>query len=417
MSKKRRPRPAAAAAAPAAAPPPAAAPATSAWDRYWFGPPPEARTFLLLRGFLLLLGFDCASFMVAQTFPYGLNGINVAHFAWLDAVQPLPTAAAVAAVLLVCGVLSLLIAFTGGTRWLRAALCALFTYAWACSLLDTFQHHVLFSFALFAFVFFPRPGFAMFCTSMGIVYVFAAVQKLEKHGVAFRLLASDRPPFSSLAAFATEHGVAPSTFWSAATIAVILAELAIAAGYLLAPSGRTPRRLGVLLAATAIGLHTTVEILGLRIGWFSYYMMLAAAVVFLPASWLEAALRPVAWLRRQLRARPGPRGWAAVLLAAGAAALGALAIAALDLPGAAAAAWIVAGATLAGAVAAKLRGHGRAAVSYAALTALACVLIGLATAASSTRYDYYRKLGALLQRIGQPEAARAAKDKAKLYAD
>src|SRR5262249_5414469 len=39
----------------------------------------------------------------------------------------------------------------------------------------------------------------------------------------------------------------------------------------------------------ALSFHVGAEILELRIGWFSYYMIFAALVFFLPESWLRAA--------------------------------------------------------------------------------------------------------------------------------
>ena len=54
---------------------------------------------------------------------YGIDGFNVAHFRWLDALQPLPSAASYIAVLLLTGMLSLVLVCT---RIRRGPACLLF---------------------------------------------------------------------------------------------------------------------------------------------------------------------------------------------------------------------------------------------------------------------------------------------------
>jgi len=59
---------------------------SSAWDRYWHGTVDAVRPYLLMKGVLLLLAFDTWLLRIPGGWKYGLDGFNVAHFHWLDAL-------------------------------------------------------------------------------------------------------------------------------------------------------------------------------------------------------------------------------------------------------------------------------------------------------------------------------------------
>ena len=61
----------------------------TAWDRYWFGPVAAVRPYVLERAVLFLLALDSWVQFVPHGGRYGAGGFNVAHFLWLDAIQPL----------------------------------------------------------------------------------------------------------------------------------------------------------------------------------------------------------------------------------------------------------------------------------------------------------------------------------------
>ena len=75
----------------------------SAWHRYFDAEVPVARLRLFSTFFLLLLAFDACFVMSWRGFAYGEAGFNVAHFAWLDAIQPLPSSASYIGLLLLAG--------------------------------------------------------------------------------------------------------------------------------------------------------------------------------------------------------------------------------------------------------------------------------------------------------------------------
>src|SRR5207247_10497178 len=120
---------------------------------------------------------------------------SAAHVLWLAASQPLPSPALPVGLVLIVGGLAWVIACTGGNRSLRVLLLVLYTYGWAMSRLDAYQHHYLLSLLLGAFVFFPALeaanvldagarrisawAYVVVAANVAIVYTFAAVTKTE----------------------------------------------------------------------------------------------------------------------------------------------------------------------------------------------------------------------------------------------
>lgn len=132
----------------------------NAFERFFHGPFGASRAYLFARAFLLLLALDTFVLMIGHAGRYGVAGFNVAHFAWLDALQPTPTAASYIAVLLLVGLLALVLALSGLSRPGLAALFALYTFSWSMSMLDSYQHHYFVSLVLLCLVFFPRTSAA-----------------------------------------------------------------------------------------------------------------------------------------------------------------------------------------------------------------------------------------------------------------
>src|SRR5215510_6447328 len=94
--------------------------------------------------------------MIGHAGRYGVDGFNVAHFGWLDALMPTPTAALYVGVLLGTGLLALAAALSGPRRPALAALFLLYTFSWSMSMLDSYQHHYFVSSVLLCLVFFPQ---------------------------------------------------------------------------------------------------------------------------------------------------------------------------------------------------------------------------------------------------------------------
>lgn len=127
-----------------------------AFERFFYSEFGASRAYLFAKGFLLLLALDTWMLMIGHAGRYGIAGFNVAHFGWLDAVQPIPTAPLYIAVLMLAGLLALVIVLTGIRRTSVLTLFALYTYSWAMSMLDSYQHHYFVSLVLLCLAFFPQ---------------------------------------------------------------------------------------------------------------------------------------------------------------------------------------------------------------------------------------------------------------------
>ncbi|MDH5674099.1 MAG: hypothetical protein OEZ06_18230 [Myxococcales bacterium] len=125
-------------------------------DRYFHSEYGAARPYLFAKLFLVLLALDTWMLMIGHAGRYGATGFNVAHFAWLDAMLPLPTPGFYVGVLLLTGLLALFVFFTGVRRLPLLLLFAVYTLSWSMSMLDSYQHHYFVSLILLCLAFFPQ---------------------------------------------------------------------------------------------------------------------------------------------------------------------------------------------------------------------------------------------------------------------
>jgi hypothetical protein len=128
----------------------------NAFERYFYGEFGASRAYLFAKGFLLLLALDTWMLMIGHAGRYGIAGFNVAHFGWLDALLPVPSAAFYIAVLVLAGLLALVIVLTGLRRASVISLLLLYTFSWSMSMLDSYQHHYFVSLVLLGLAFFPQ---------------------------------------------------------------------------------------------------------------------------------------------------------------------------------------------------------------------------------------------------------------------
>ncbi len=432
---------------------------------FFFTPVAPARPYLLTRGLLFLLSFDCWLGLVPRG-AYYVSGFNVAHFAWLDAIQPAPSPALYVTLVLGAGLLALSMALSRPSRLGLAVLLVAYTYAWLMSMLDSYQHHYLLSLLLFALIFAPhrtatevfgppgaqpnrrRPGrllegaarrdhpapaawaHVLFGLSCAIVYLFTAVTKLSpawRAGNPLRALAG-ADFFPQWERGWLGAGGSASQFWAILGAGAIAAQIVTCLGYVLATQrdrlrGRWTRVALTLAMFAPLGFHLGTEGLSLGIGWFSYYMIWIALVFFLPAPTLEALGRTLTapsrwaaarWQRRSagLGDRRLPTIALAVLGAAGLAGLGLI----VDLPGALAAGEVAGGGILLVTVTAVRQRRFEAARVAILSVALAELLCWASIAGSDARFDYYRTAAGAHRRLGRWEAALEAYVKANRYA-
>jgi hypothetical protein len=130
----------------------------NAFERFFHSEHGASRSYLFSKSVLLMLALDIWLLMIGHAGRYGIDGFNVAHFRWLDAVLPTPSAAFYIAVLLLTGLLALYSMFTGLRTLPALVLFLLYTFSWSMSMLDSYQHHYFVSLVLLCLVFFPRPS-------------------------------------------------------------------------------------------------------------------------------------------------------------------------------------------------------------------------------------------------------------------
>lgn len=526
--------------------------------RAFAAPVAAARPYLAFKLTLLFLAFDLWLTRVSHAGRYGAGGFNVAHWPWLDAIQPDISPPIYVGACVLTSALCLAIVFADRPpRWLVGVAFLVHSWSWAMSMLDSYQHHYLLSIVLFCMIFFPtssaeealrlRPStpdtlpepaapataaktarargkkrgkakreaastepaaakprtrgpspltrpypfvsawsYVLLCGSTAIVYAYTAYSKTDPEWLSGASLRSViHYPADGVAPAETANVVVRAfhaviealgedgpLFWFAMGHSVVLVQIVISAGYLLAPwrdalNGALAHVFFAVALFTALSFHVGAELMGLEIGWFSYYMIGYALVMFLPGELLVAIARAVLWPKGErygiegVIVRVGAAlavgwlgvvleqpilGWITLLVLTGSfariasrapwlpsldalpeaaplalAGLGAVALVGVgwiaDLPGAREASVIAAALLGAGVVAALvMHGHARALHGYAIGALAAAVGLLACVTASDMRWDYWRNVGGDHRRRGEIEEAYVAYVKANRYA-
>lgn len=282
------------------------------WSAYLFGDVAAVRPLLLARGFLALFAFDLLVDFLPRAHLYGAGGFDVAHFRWLDAIQPTPTPALYVCLILAAAFATLTCAVVGIRRWLIAVACVCYGYAYFMSQHDTYQHHYLLLIMLIVTACFPRIdaasaiappdddnpapprisawAYTLLAVQVAIVYLWTAIAKfdgawLSGHTVRRIVVGADeaRLADSPVAIALDDLGA-----WPVLAIGAIVMELLLVAACLWAPTldRRTPTRRVRWLAfgawLLAAMLHGGIFTMPLQIGLFSFYMLMLATVILLP---------------------------------------------------------------------------------------------------------------------------------------
>ena len=411
------------------------------WNDYWYGFVSPLRSWLLIRATLLLLAFDAWIVMGEHGGRYGIGEFNVAHVAVLDGLQPVPTPALYVGLLMFIGLLAFATAFSGVNRYAVGAICVLYTYAWSMSMLDSYQHHYLLSLLLASFAFVPpitleaatqserssangpQWAYGLAVVSCAIVYGYTALHKTEAewiNGVALQRIAPER--MAPVRDFAVGLGLDDQVFWSLMGVATVVVQVLICIAYLIAPIRDRKHRILEISSwvglATALSFHVGAELLDLRVGWFSYYMVLIAFIAFLPETMLRSVGRvltlPLRTLDRFRQEEPGiglTMGWTfgvAVVVAY----LGRL----VDLPGAAAAGLVSTVALVIGCAALGFVARTRLVRTWTLAALAGSIAMAASIALSDVRFDYYRYVAGDARRRGEVRQAYEAYRKANRYA-
>ena len=296
----------------------------------------------------------------------------------------------------------------------RVLLLVLYTYGWAMSRLDAYQHHYLLSLLLGAFVFFPALeaadvldagarrisawAYVVVAANLAIVYTFAAVTKTEAawaSGAVLQQVTGGSRWFQSVWSWVLhESGVRGDVLWEVLARAVAVMQILIAAAYVVAVRADASRARWVRLLAwaalvAAVGFHGSLLSFPIEIRWFSYYMITVAGAFFLPERALDAIVRLATFPLRMVAASAAR--WSATRFQA---VICAGALAALGL------------------VAALGTNPEPAAVAAAA----GALVLAVAVRVLPVRFEYYLYVVADLQRRGDAAQVLAAYQKAEPYA-
>jgi len=395
-------------------------------------PVSAVRAALFARGLYGLLAADCWVEMLPHAGRYSVDGFNVAHFAWLDVLLPLPSSSIYVSLLVCVGALCAFCAVGPRVVLLRATIAGLYTFAWAISLHDAYQHHYLISWLLLAATLLPpspvqdgpppidtvvAPGAIFASISCAIVYACTAVSKLSpewRAGDVLRTLTASRPPGAShpgkldrVRDGLLRLGLPEGVFWRSLALGVVTLQVVVALSYL-ASVGRDGGDVGrgrqALLRAglgAAWLFHLTAVLSGVfDIGWFSQYMLYVGSVLLLDRATMEVPARAAL---RALRERCTFRVPSGVLHYA----FGALAGLAVYTLGQSHVAGARAGlvAALALVAPAALVAKSRPRAIWAANTALLALIAAFSF--SHLAFDYHRRLAGELLKLGRSKDALA----------
>jgi tetratricopeptide (TPR) repeat protein len=418
------------------------------WNAFWYGPVAVVRPYLLVRCFMLLLAFDAWLLLAYRSAAYGFDGFNVAHFAWLDAVQPTPSPAIYGCVQFLIGLLALYVAVTGFNRLVIAAVTFLYSYGWSMSLLDGYQHHYLTSIVLFCMACFPSArqwfeisprgsnrnlkfdaacGYRMLGVTVAIVYIYTAMAKCDARWLAGETLQTIDQSSGLLSSIASIGGT-EIAFWRLLSASVIVFELLIATGYIVAslqdtPMNRWLKRSLIVPFGLAIALHVGFEFLQLRIGLFSYYMIATACVYFLPTTALARFASivdvPLNWVEngiQSLLTRFESRLLAAAVVVASLAALVICVCGySVKMPGSFAACVVVAVGLAVWAIVCVVRSSTESVFRPALILAGTAMVMWVAIANNDARYQFHMQLANQYLELGQPSNAVAAYENAERH--
>ena len=274
------------------------------WDRMWFqGGPDRTRVSMLRGAFYGLLAFDLWVLMAPRTYRAGAGGFDVAQLTWLQGVLPLPRPEWFLFAALVGGLLSLRIAVGVAQRWEPAALAVLYCVPYYWSQQDGYQHHHLLAMFLVINCFVPWDRsrwraaseasrtwpLKLLYVQVSVVYLFTAITKVDQwwlNGWALHGQISTPWVRSTLDGLVAGAGLSELGPYAVIAHVVMIWQFFVCVAFLVP-------RLRPLACATGPVFHVLVEVIGLKIRWFSYYMVALYYLLLFPDPWFNAIALPV----------------------------------------------------------------------------------------------------------------------------
>lgn len=261
------------------------------WAEFWDESPFLAVRINLLRVFLFgLVGID-AFLQISHAPRYGAGGFNVSHLPWLDTWLPLPGPALMLFVFLLQSYLAFRIAAGQADRLSLGLLATLFGGGYFISQVDSYQHHYLLFLILGVAlvvpwraarsspprVLLPSWGLKLITVQISFLYLWAAIAKMDPlwlAGSTLSMQVHDDVTRELIVRAGAKLGLGVDQTWSMMSWTVMVGELLVALGWQL-------KRFRWFTFLLGLSFHVGVELLGYKIGLFSYFMM-ALYVLMLP---------------------------------------------------------------------------------------------------------------------------------------
>ncbi|MEL6339312.1 MAG: HTTM domain-containing protein [Myxococcota bacterium] len=299
---------------------------------YWLEPVERIRVTTLVVFFYPVLALDVWLLMLPGAGRYG--GFNVPHFGWLQSVTGFVDTDLYNTLLIATGLFAWVSVTLRDQVWPRVLVLFCYTLAWSISRIDSYQHHYLVSWLLLYLVFMPTErslwtadderepmwAFQLMRVTVGIVYGFTALAKSEPawlDGSTLARIGTGSPAASMISVVFSD----PQLGWILSAWGVFGLQIALCVAYLW-PRGhlRTHPKLRwamtLMVFALAGSFHGTSDLLRLKIGWFSYYMIAMTAVMWFPESWLRWPVNKLSGLSLARGRRALPT-WIVIVLAVG----------------------------------------------------------------------------------------------------
>jgi len=253
------------------------------WQNFWFESEFLVSRLRIFRTvFFMLLAFDLWALHLPHASRYGAGNFNVPHMAFLQFFTPDPWVYGL--LYLISGFFCFLLAFGFYRSWILICLCFLYNFIYFSSQLDSYQHHYLMGLILFYFIFFPKEvmdskkrakvkvkSFAakLIYLQVCIVYFFTALTKTDPfwlNGWALNQIIQDGHLRDLLLNGSRVFGNNEIFLFSLSAWIIMLWQFFVSLAFIIP-------RLSVLACLSGPIFHILVELIGLQIGWFSYYMI------------------------------------------------------------------------------------------------------------------------------------------------
>ncbi|MEO0460771.1 MAG: HTTM domain-containing protein [Myxococcota bacterium] len=373
---------------------------------YWLEPIERIRVTTLVVFFYPVLALDVWLLMLPGAGRYG--GFNVAHFAWLQNITGFVDTDLYNTLLIATGLFAWVSVTLRDQVWPRVVVLFCYTLAWSISRIDSYQHHYLVSWLLLYLVFMPTErslwsadddrepmwAFQLMRVTVGIVYGFTALAKSEPawlDGSTLALIGTGSPAAFMISAVFGD----PQLGWMLSAWGVFALQIALCIAYLWPRSHLRARprlrwAVTVMVFVLAGSFHGTSDLLRLKIGWFSYYMIAITAVMWFPESWLRWPADKLSRLSLAGARRAIPT-WIVIALAVG---LVGVAFGWSVLPGVR---WAVAAMLAVGVIVAALQSRSfpidRAARVASMALVVACSAWLAVVSTTPLYFNYFRQLG------------------------